>query len=247
MLNQVKIAILVMLIFGASSNDEFEAAEQEFNGESDQGSPQIDEMQKMNFLKSFVCIIGTDRHLQSRQHAIMSHSSRPNFKDRFERLTANVFRTCLETIDENTMSAFLGAKSKEDVDSVVFEGLEQFRDDVILENDLYEMSEEEQMIFKNYEAIKKDIEKMQKEQKENNRKEGVDSGLDEEDNVENLKNSENLQIVGLTFKGTGLKLAVFLILSFFSAIVYFLWRSLFKEPVANPSKKQQKKQKKKAD
>jgi len=238
----MKIAVLAtLLLMSAIRADEYELNEQENAEVEAQEDPEIDEAQKANFLKSFICIIGTDRHINSKQSSIMTHQSRHDFRKRFDKLTANTYRTCIETIDEETMQSFLTAKSREEVEAISFAGLEQFDHEAVLSSEEAELSEEERMILENYNAVKKNLEKMQKDQKKT--KNSEESENDEpEIGGENLKRNE-LQIAGLQLQGATLNIVVLIIVALFSGIIFFLWSNLFKTPVVKQGKKADKRKK----
>jgi hypothetical protein len=235
----MKIALLsALLLMTAIRADEHELNENENVGTENPDEPELDEGQKINFLKSFICIIGTDRHMHSQQNAILSHQTRPDFKKRFDKLTANTYRTCMETMDESTMQSFLSAKSREEVEGVTFPGLQHFDHEAILATEEPELSEEERIILENYNAVKKNLEKLQKDNKKGGNKED-----DDEEVIEEEFKRGNLDIAGLKMEGATLKIAVIIIMSLLAGVIYFLWNNLFKEPVVKQGKKADKRKK----
>lgn len=235
----MKIALLAsFLLMAVIRAEDYELNEQENTGTEGQDEPEIDDVQKVNFLKSFICIVGTDRHFNSQQQSILTYQSRPDFRKRFDKLTANTYRTCMETLDDSTMQTFLTAKSREEVEGVQFPGLEQFDHEAVLSTEDSELSEEERLILENYNAVKKNLEKLQKSQDKN-----ANPNEEDEEVAEDEFKRSKLQIAGFKLEGATLKIVVLIILSLFAGIIFFLWNNLFKAPVVKQGKKADKRKK----
>ena len=179
-----------------------------------------------DFLKDFSCLIGSNRELEHLENIIKEHSNSPGFGVTYRRLRANLFKTCLEAIDDQTIAMVSQARSQEDFAQIAFPFFHEFDVPDFLASEVANPTSEERTFIRRLKGIEDKVKEMQKKHKREN-----PDQEEEDDGAWGASGGQKSQqgIFFLDMDNQVLLIAAVVMLAALAGLLLLIWRKLFND------------------
>ena len=211
---------------------------------SDEEEEEFNNPKGEDFMKSFSCLVGTQRLTSAKDSIIKGYSSMARHADKLKRMTANLYKRCMDTMTDELKTLVGAAKSRSDFDRIRFTGIEDFDVDQYFRSHEDQLSPEEAEHFRAYQDIEKKVRDIRKK----TMRENPDTADEEEDDQtydEIKRRNQKPQIGGIDVDSALAKYTVLGFLTILGGFIYLLWKKLFLEESEREKQRALKRQQKK--
>lgn len=203
----------------------------------------MDNLQKqMDFFSDFACFLSVQRHLVTLDNEFKSLSSNPNSQTILKKMIASFFTVCKSTMTPEQQMSMITAKSKDDIDKIRIEQLDDIKIENFVNEPNPELTEAENSTLEAYEKIEEEVNKMKEKYASEQKEQKVKTESTKKAEEPRKKNVKPKKVDVNKGNSFAFVLAVMFIII---APMYYFWTKLFGKEVAVSGKNKNKKKLKK--